>query len=233
MMYLGDFAEDQTVRFHWGTTAIAGESITRATNGTISVYKDGNTTQTTTGVTDTEDFDSLTGVHYCEIATTDAFYVAGSEYTVILSGATIDGKSINTPLAHFSIERTGGALALLKNTTYGLSAAKTVQDAIKAKTDNLPSDPADASVIAGRFDTLDTNLATVDTVVDAVLEDTGTTLPATLSTIAQYIDTEVGAIKAKTDSLTFTVAGQVDANIQYVNDVPVNGTGATGDEWGP
>ena len=43
----------------------------------------------------------------------------------------------------------------------------------------------------------------------------------------------VTAIKAKTDSLTFTVAGQVDANIQYVNDVQVNGTGALGDEWGP
>lgn len=52
-------------------------------------------------------------------------------------------------------------------------------------------------------------------------------------------DTDTGlktvptAIKAKTDSLTFTVAGQVDANIQYVNDVAVAGTGASGDEWGP
>lgn len=44
---------------------------------------------------------------------------------------------------------------------------------------------------------------------------------------------DVGAIKAKTDSLAFTVAGQVDANIQYVNDVLVTGTGAVGDEWGP
>lgn len=47
------------------------------------------------------------------------------------------------------------------------------------------------------------------------------------------VDTVVDAIKAKTDSLTFTVAGQVDANVQYVNDVQVNGTGANGDEWGP
>jgi len=43
----------------------------------------------------------------------------------------------------------------------------------------------------------------------------------------------VAAIKVKTDSLTFTVAGQVDANIQYVNDVQVSGTGAVGNEWGP
>lgn len=45
-------------------------------------------------------------------------------------------------------------------------------------------------------------------------------------------DATTTAIKAKTDSLTFTVAGQVDANIQYVNDTQIQGTGAVGsDEW--
>jgi hypothetical protein len=130
-------------------------------------------------------------------------------------------------------------------------------DAINAKTTNLPSDPADASVIAARFDTLDTNLATVDTVVDSILVDTaeigaagaGLTALATqasvndlptnaeLATALAAADdavlAQVALVKAKTDSLTFTVAGQVDANIQYVNDVQVTGTGASGDEWGP
>jgi len=44
---------------------------------------------------------------------------------------------------------------------------------------------------------------------------------------------DIAAIAAKTGSLTFTVAGQVDANIQYVNDVQVTGNGETGTEWGP
>jgi hypothetical protein len=44
---------------------------------------------------------------------------------------------------------------------------------------------------------------------------------------------DIDAIRAKTDSLTFTVAGLVDANIQSVNDVTVKGTGATGNAWGP
>lgn len=78
---------------------------------------------------------------------------------------------------------------------------------VKAKTDNLPADPADASDIAARFTTLDTNLATVDTVVDA--------------------------IKAKTDSLTFTVANKVDSNVKVVNDITVDGAGTSGDPWGP
>jgi len=50
--------------------------------------------------------------------------------------------------------------------------------AIKAKTDNLPSDPADASDIAAAFGTVN----------------------STLATIAGYIDTEVSAIKATVDS---------------------------------
>lgn len=62
--------------------------------------------------------------------------------------------------------------------------------AIKAKTDNLPSDPADASVIASSFSGVDTKL----------------------DNIYGKVDTEVAAIKAKTDQLTFTVANQVDAN---------------------
>ena len=35
---------------------------------------------------------------------------------------------------------------------------------------------------------------------------------ASVNTIDDFLDTEIAAIKAKTDSLTFTVAGQVDAN---------------------
>jgi hypothetical protein len=51
--------------------------------------------------------------------------------------------------------------------------------AIKAKTDGLPSDPADASDIASAFGTVN----------------------STLSILAGYVDTEVAAIKAKTDNL--------------------------------
>jgi len=43
----------------------------------------------------------------------------------------------------------------------------------------------------------------------------------------------VSAIKAKTDSLTFTVAGKVDSNIKYVNNTLVTGSGTAGSPWGP
>lgn len=40
------------------------------------------------------------------------------------------------------------------------------------------------------------------------------------------------AIKAKTDSLTYTVAGQVDSNVQRINDVTITGDGQAGTEFG-
>lgn len=56
----------------------------------------------------------------------------------------------------------------------------------------------------------------------------GTNLNAPVGTV----DTVVDAIKAKTDSLTFTVAGKVDANITHVIADPVQTNGSTTTNWG-
>lgn len=62
---------------------------------------------------------------------------------------------------------------------------------------------------------------------------TNAELATALGTADDAVLTQVALVKAKTDSLTFTVAGQIDANIQYVNDVQVNGVGTAGNPWGP
>jgi len=104
-MYLGDFAEDSLVHFCWSTNDKNGASITRATNGDIRIYKDDSATQSTAGITDTEDFDGVTGVHNCKIdLSADTFYVPGHDYSIVLVGAVIDGETVNAPLATFSIE---------------------------------------------------------------------------------------------------------------------------------
>ena len=77
---------------------------------------------------------------------------------------------------------------------------------------------------------LATALGTAD---DAVLARLGTPAGASVSADIAAAKADTAAIKAKTDSLTYTVAGVVDSNIQRVNDVAVTGTGASGDEWGP
>ena len=55
---------------------------------------------------------------------------------------------------------------------------------------------------------------------------------ASVSADIAAVKSDTAAIKTKTDSLAFTVAGQVDANIQSVNDVTVVGDGS-GTPWGP
>ena len=85
----------------------------------------------------------------------------------------------------------------------------------------LPAD-CDVELWNDNAVTGDGDWAELQTDVDAILLDTGTTLDSKIDTI----DTIVDAIKAKTDSLTFTQAGHVDSNIQRINDVAITGDGS-------
>lgn len=106
-----------------------------------------------------------------------------------------------------------------------------------------------------------TALATVDTNVDSILVDTGTTIPAQITALNDFdpttdtvanvttvattttntdmrgtdsaatavalatVDTNVDAIKVKTDELTFTKSNELDANTQSINGASVVGDG--------
>jgi hypothetical protein len=52
-----------------------------------------------------------------------------------------------------------------------------------------------------------------------------------VDTVDDFLDTEVAAIKAKTDQLTFTVANQLDANVESINGTTVLGAGTSGNKW--
>lgn len=53
------------------------------------------------------------------------------------------------------------------------------------------------------------------------------------SSATALINPDVALIKAKTDQLTFTEAGEVDSNVHSVNDIEVVGTGEDSDPWNP
>lgn len=103
--YLGDFVEDSTHYFLWDTNDADGASITRATDGTIQIWKEGDqSTATVAGITDNENEGGVTGVHRCTMVLTDAAYAKAKDYSVVLVTATIDGEVVNAVLAEFSIE---------------------------------------------------------------------------------------------------------------------------------
>src|SRR3972149_4826962 len=161
---LGDFPANGVVGFLWNTNGQDGASITRSTDGTLKIFKMHATAATwaterssLAGGTQLEDFDA-TGMHSVHIDLSDntdaGFYAAGNEYQVAIVGAVVDTKTVNVPLASFSIERANGILALLKSGTFGLSALKTLIDAVD--------------------DLVDTEVAAIKSDTAAILADTGT-----------------------------------------------------------
>lgn len=101
---LGNIAEDATVYFLWSTNAADGTSVSRDVVGTIRVYKNNSEAFTTIGITELRDFDSMIGIHNVQIDTTNVFYTAAADYSVVIYHTGIDDvTNINAPIAYFSI----------------------------------------------------------------------------------------------------------------------------------
>jgi len=94
----------------------------------------------------------------------------------------------------------------------GLATAVAVAD--------LPTNAELTTALAGADDAVLAAVADVQSDVDGI------------STLLAGTDSDVEDIKAKTDSLTFTVANVLDANTKRINGTVVNGDGA-GTPWGP
>jgi hypothetical protein len=116
-MSLGDFDTSSVVYFKFTTfRPSTGAPFTLAGTPALSVYKDNSTTQTTTGVTLTVDFDGVTGLNHVAVDTSDAFYAAGSFFDVVITTGTVDSVSaVGTVVGRFTLRKT----ACLKPTTSG------------------------------------------------------------------------------------------------------------------
>jgi len=109
MKHLGDF-DTSTVVYGKFTTyrPSTGAPFTLAGTPALSVYKDNSTTQSTTGVTLTVDFDSVTGLHHFAIDTSadGTFYAAGSFFDIVVTTGTVDSVSaVGTVVASFTIRK--------------------------------------------------------------------------------------------------------------------------------
>jgi hypothetical protein len=93
--YLGDFSASAVIDFKFTTfRPSTGAPFTLAGTPVVSVYKDNDTTQSTTGVVLTVDFDSVTGLNHVRVTTTDAFYANGSEFECVITAGTVDSVSV-------------------------------------------------------------------------------------------------------------------------------------------
>jgi len=127
-----------------------------------------------------------------------------------------------------------GLTAIPWNASWDAEVQSECADALSAYDPPTNAEMEARTITAASYATA-SNLSTVagylDTEIAAILADTNELQTDWAN--GGRLDLLIDAIKAKTDSLTYTVAGVVDANIQYVNDVEVTGDGQTGTEWGP
>lgn len=142
-VYVGDYTANATVRFAWGTYSAAGASVARTTDGNVRIYKNANATyrSSTSGVTDTKNFNSVVGSNMLTIDLSNnadaGFYAEGNDYSVVIVGAVVDGQTRNIPLCNFSItNRDLRPLAMPVTTPLGTSNTATVIYGVDA---TLPS----------------------------------------------------------------------------------------------
>jgi hypothetical protein len=187
--YIGDFAEDATVRGSFNTRDSAGAPITLAGTPVLSVYKDAGVSESTAGVTLTVDFDSRTGHHVFTIDTSaDAFYATGSDYRVVITTGTVDGTSVvGVEVGAFSIQNR------YSPSGSGLDAAG-VRAAVGLATANLDTQLADLPTVA-EFDARSLPSADYFVVSDY-------TTPPTVSQVADEVQTRTIARVTLVDTTT-------------------------------
>lgn len=104
--YLGDYATGSTITMGFNTQDATGAPIT-ISGATVSIYKQGSTTEVTTGVTLTTDYDSRTGWHRVVIDTSSdgTFYAAGNDFIAVLTAGTVNGISVvGKRIGQFSLQ---------------------------------------------------------------------------------------------------------------------------------
>jgi hypothetical protein len=94
MSDLGDRAVGSTVVFNF-TTSVNGVPTTLGGSPAISVYKN-STTESTSGVTLSVDYDSRTGMNNVAIDTSQSssFYASDNDFSVVITTGTLNGVSM-------------------------------------------------------------------------------------------------------------------------------------------
>ncbi len=191
-----------TTIYRYFTTSVGGVPTTLAGTPVVSAYADNSTTEITAGITLTVDCDSRTGMHKIAIVASGANgFASGTDYALVVTTGTVGGSSVvGTVVAEFSIEKASALRPATSGRTLvvdadGLADANTVKlGPTGAGTAQTARDIGASVLVAGDLS------ATMKTSVQ-IAADAAVTANTLVNTLAGYVDTEVSAIKAKTDNL--------------------------------
>jgi len=226
------------------TGTVDSVSVVGSVVGSFTLRKNSSLKPTTSGRTLDVSAGGEAGVDWANVGSpTTTVNLTGTKISTTQAVASVSG-AVGSVTGNVGGNVTGsvGSVAAggITNASFAadaITAAKVAADVSAEIADAIWDEATLGHTTAGTFG------EQCKTDIDAILADTavigatgaGLTSLATqasVNTIDDFLDTEIAAIKAKTDSLTFTVAGQVDANIQSINDVAITGNGQVGTEFG-
>ena len=146
MSNFGDIQQGDSVNAFFSTSSQAGAAAT-ITSGSVVVFKDGTTSNTTTGASLTVDVNSLTGFHRVTITTTSdaSFYSVGSTFSVVVAG-TVDSQSVRAVVGTFSIQaRTGAGGRVISQNLGLIEQAQAITVAVGPLLDPSSGEPVTAA----------------------------------------------------------------------------------------
>lgn len=184
MTYLGEVIFGAIFDLKFTTVQSTGAPTTLAGTPAISVYKDNSTTQTTTGVTLTVDFDSVTGLNNVRIDTSGdaSFYAQGSNFQVVITTGTVNSVSaVGYVVGQFSIAARS-VPHLLVRTTIATLASQTSFTLTAGSADN---DAYNGSII--------------------IIQDASTAVQKAVGVVGDYTGS-TKTITMQTDPAIFTMA---------------------------
>jgi hypothetical protein len=202
-MTLGDFDTGTVVYFKFTTyNPSTGAPFTLAGTPAISVYKDNSVTQSTTGVTLTVDFDTVTGLHHVAVDTSadGTFYAAGSFFDVVITTGTVNAVSaVGTVVGRFTLRKTSA----LKPTTAGRTLDVSAGGEAGIDWANIGSPTTAVNLSATNID-VDQVVASVSGAVGSVTGAVGSVTGAVGSVTGNVGGNVVGSVGSVTAGVTVT-----------------------------
>lgn len=139
---LGDYNLNDVINTKFNTLNFSTSGLTSFSGlpVSIAVYKDNSTTEITTGITITTDFDNIIGLNHVQIdLSQSASYSAGSDYDAVLTAGTVSGISVIGYIPfNFSIEN--------RNTNLSTTERNAVADAFLNRDMSLGTDSGSSTV---------------------------------------------------------------------------------------
>lgn len=212
-----DYTLGDTCYFMFTTRKFStGAPFTLAGTPVISAYPSNSTTQITAGVSLGVDHDAVTGLNLVTVVATGGNgFAAGTDYHLVITTGTVDSVSVvGEVVGRFTLQRSAAAVDLA-NATDGLGAIKTETASIQADTNDIQT-RIPAALVSGRIDAsvgaMATDVLTSTALATSAVTEiqSGLATAAALTIVDDFLDTEIAAIKAKTDNLPAAPAAVSD-----------------------